>query len=112
MEKNFFVYILANKQNGILYIGFTSDLINRVLQHKEKLLGGVTSRYDVDKLVFFEAFSNQDNAMKREKQLKNKPRQLKISLIEEENPKWNDLYPGLVNAELNEEKAMELGGKI
>ena len=96
MDKKFFVYILASKRNGTLYTGFTSDLIRRVWQHKEKVVEGFTEQYDVDKLVYYEIFNDPDNAIKREKQLKDYNRQWKIDLIEKVNPEWEDLYPALV----------------
>ena len=92
MEKNYYVYILANKRNGTLYIGITSNLIKRVWEHKEKIADGFTKKYDVDKLVYVEYFRDPENAIKREKRLKKYKRQWKINLIEKDNPQWNDLY--------------------
>ena len=92
MNKNFYVYILASKRNGTLYIGITSDLIGRVWQHKEKHADGFTKKYNVDKLVYFEVFSDPENAITREKRLKKYKRQWKSNLIEKDNPQWNDLY--------------------
>ena len=92
MEKNYYVYILASKRNGTLYIGVTSNLIKRVWEHKEKVADGFTKKYDVDKLVYVEYFRGPENAIKREKRLKKYKRQWKINLIEKDNPQWKDLY--------------------
>jgi putative endonuclease len=92
MEKNYYVYILASKRNGTLYIGVTSNLIKRVWEHKEKVADGFTKKYDVDKLVYVEYFRDPENAIKREKRLKKYKRQWKINLIEKDNPQWKDLY--------------------
>ncbi|KUK78863.1 MAG: endo/excinuclease amino terminal domain protein [Microgenomates bacterium 39_7] len=90
------VYLLANKRNTVLYIGVTSDLIKRIWQHKEKLVEGFTKKYNADKLVYYEVFDNIQEAIKREKYLKGKKRQYKISLIRKKNPKMKDLYPDLL----------------
>jgi len=91
MDKNYCVYILANKRNGTLYIGISSDLIKRIWQHKEKVVGGFTKKYNVNRLVYFEQFTDPQNAIKREKRLKKYERQWKINLIEKDNPQWKDL---------------------
>jgi putative endonuclease len=90
--KTYFVYILASKLDGVLYIGFTSDLISRVYQHKEELLDGFTKRYHVKRLVYYELFNDPLLAIQREKQLKRWNRAWKIHLIEKHNPEWIDLY--------------------
>ena len=87
----YYVYILASKKSGTLYIGITNDLETRVLQHKQKINEGFTSKYDVMLLVYFESFQYINDAIKREKQLKKWNRQWKINLIEEENKEWKDL---------------------
>jgi putative endonuclease len=92
MEKNFFVYMLANQKNGTLYIGVTSDLPKRVWEHKNKVVEGFTEKYDVDKLVWFEQHDNAESAITREKQMKEWKRDWKIKRIAEMNPDWNDLY--------------------
>ena len=92
MEKNYYVYILASKRNGTLYIGVPSNLIKRVWEHKEKVADGFTKKYDVDKLLYVEYFRDPENAIKREKRLKKYKRQWKINLIEKDNPQWKDLY--------------------
>jgi putative endonuclease len=89
--KQYFVYILASKKNGVLYIGVTNDLEKRVLEHKHKLNKGFAAKYNVDKLVYFEQFSIIEEAIQREKQLKKWNRDWKIELIEKENPDWSDL---------------------
>ena len=91
----YYVYILASKKNGTLYIGVTNDLEVRVLQHKQKTNEGFTSKYDVGLLVYFETFQYINDAIKREKQLKKWNRQWKINLIEQNNPQWLDLSIGL-----------------
>ena len=87
----YFVYILASKKNTVLYIGVTNDLERRVLEHKNKINKGFTSRYNIDKLVYFEEYFNITEAIKRENQLKKWNRQWKIDLIEKDNPEWKDL---------------------
>lgn len=87
----YYVYILASKMNGTLYVGMTNDLETRVLQHKQKINEGFTSKYNVINLVYFENYQHVNDAIKREKQLKKWNRQWKINLIEEENQDWKDL---------------------
>jgi putative endonuclease len=91
----FYVYLLASKPYGTLYIGTTSDLMRRVWEHKNKIVPGFTRRYHIDRLVWFEAHQSADMALRREKQLKEWQRDWKINLIERENPHWDDLYPNL-----------------
>lgn len=90
--KVYYVYLLASKRNGTLYIGVTSDLIRRVWQHKNKALAGFTKRYDLNKLVYYESFANVNLAIRREKRLKEWQRNWKLNLIESINPEWKDLY--------------------
>ena len=90
--KNYYVYILASKRNGTLYIGVTSNLPKRVWEHKNKLVEGFTKKYKVHKLVYFEQTENVQSALLREKQLKKWKREWKLTLIEEKNPEWKDLY--------------------
>ena len=97
MDKNYYVYILASRRNGTLYIGVTSDLIKRTWEHKNKAVEGFTNRYGVDNLVYFEQFNDSENAIKREKRLKKYNRKWKLELIEKENPGWRDLYEELVS---------------
>ncbi|MDA1317349.1 MAG: GIY-YIG nuclease family protein [bacterium] len=96
MSQNYFIYILASKKNGTLYIGVTSNLIRRVWQHKEKIADGFTSQYNVSILVYYEMHSSIENAVIREKQLKAWKRKWKLDLIEQKNPLWIDLYPEII----------------
>ena len=96
--RSFYVYILASRIGGTLYIGVTNDLIRRVAEHRLKLVDDFTKKYDVNRLVHFEQFDDVENAIKREKQLKRWNRAWKIRLIEELNPNWDDLYPGIAGA--------------
>ena len=91
MADHFYVYILASKRNGTLYVGVTNDLMRRVGQHKGKLVPGFTRKYGVDRLVHAEEFSSIFEARARERTLKRWHRAWKIQLIEKENPEWNDL---------------------
>ena len=88
--KQYFVYILASPSRT-LYTGVTSDLTRRVYEHKQKLIPGFTSRYNVGLLVYFETFNTPQEAIAREKQIKGWVRRKKIALIEESNPSWQDL---------------------
>ncbi len=92
MHKEPAVYILANKKNGTLYVGVTSNLIQRIYQHKYDLVGGFTRKYQVHRLVYFEVHNDMEAAIIREKQIKKWNRDWKIELITEQNPEWNDLY--------------------
>jgi putative endonuclease len=92
MEKVFCVYIMTNQPRGTLYIGVTSDLPKRVWQHKNKVVEGFTAEYELDQLVYYERCSDAEQAILREKRLKNWKRQWKLQLIENNNPKWDDLY--------------------
>lgn len=94
-EKQFWVYILASRIGGTLYIGVTSQLLGRVWQHREGVVAGFTRRYGVHRLVWFEEHGTAEFAIRREKQLKEWRRAWKIRLIEETNPDWDDLWPGL-----------------
>ena len=96
MDKQGYVYILASKPNGTLYIGVTSNAVARVWQHREKLVKGFTEKYTVDRLVWFESCDSIVGAIAREKQLKKWNRDWKIRLIVDANPDWNDLYPTLI----------------
>ena len=89
------VYLLASKFYGTIYVGVTSSLIGRIHQHRTNAARGFTSRYAVYRLVRFELFEDMDAAIAREKQIKNWHRPRKINLIESENPRWDDLAPGL-----------------
>jgi putative endonuclease len=91
MEASFFVYILASKRNGTLYVGVTNNLVRRLSEHKAKLVPGFTRKYVVDQLVYFEAFDSILEARARERSLKSWRRAWKIALIEKLNPDWRDL---------------------
>lgn len=96
MREQFYVYIMANKKRGVIYIGFSGDLIGRVWQHKNKVdPNSFTARYNLKKLVYYEIYGDPATALQREKQLKKWKRQWKIELIEQDNPNWNDLYDDL-----------------
>ena len=90
--KQSYIYILTNKNNTVLYTGVTSDLKRRVYEHKQKFVKSFTSKYNIDKLVYYEAFDDIYNAITREKQIKAGSRQKKIDLINRRNEKWADLY--------------------
>jgi putative endonuclease len=89
------VYILASEYNGSLYVGVTSNLVGRVLQHRDGTFDGYTKRYGIHRLVYFEVADTMGAAIAREKQLKRYRREWKRNLIERENPAWNDLAVGL-----------------
>ena len=95
MPKQYYVYIMTNSKNTVLYVGVTSDLIKRVYEHKAKLADGFTSRYNVVKLVYYEVFEDIENAILREKQIKAGSRQKKVRLIDSTNREWHDLYDAL-----------------
>jgi putative endonuclease len=90
----YYVYIITNKANAVLYIGVTSDLVGRLHQHKLKLYKGFSAQYNCNKLVYFEEYQWIEDAIAREKQLKAGPRQNKIDLIVVNNPTWGDLSVG------------------
>ena len=89
------VYLLASKRNGTLYAGVTSNLIQRVWQHKQHLVEGFTKKYDVTQLVWYELHPTMETAIQREKQIKRWKRAWKLKLIEDSNPDWMDLYEEL-----------------
>jgi putative endonuclease len=96
--RQYYVYILASKIGGTLYIGVTNNLVRRVYEHREKLVDGFTKRYGVAKLVYYEAHSDVEAAITREKQMKKWNRAWKVRLIEESNPNWDDLYNQIAKA--------------
>ena len=91
----YYVYIMASRPNGTLYIDMTNDLIRRVYEHKEGLADGFTKRYGVKTLVYYEIHETAEQALRREKTLKRWLRDWKIALIENDNPYWDDLYQQL-----------------
>lgn len=90
--KQYYIYILTNQTNRTLYIGITSNLQKRIWEHKNKVTQGFSSKYNLNKLIYFELFDNPEAAIKREKRLKFWLRKWKEELITKANPKWNDLY--------------------
>jgi putative endonuclease len=94
---SYFVYILASRRNGTLYIGSSHDLIGRTYQHKNKMADGFTKKYNVKTLVYYEHADCKEGALLREKQLKEWRRKWKLELIEKFNPEWKDLYDDLIN---------------
>jgi putative endonuclease len=98
MKKHrYYIYILASKKYGALYIGVTNDLSRRLFEHKEGLIEGYTKEHDIKQLVYVEVFDYVDQAIKREKDLKKWKREWKIELIMKSNPEWKDLYEELHN---------------
>jgi len=96
----YYVYLLSSDKYGTLYLGVTNDVVRRVYEHKSKAAIGFTSRYSIDKLVWFEIYDDAVNAIAREKELKKWRRNWKIRLIEESNPQWIDLYPQIAAGHL------------
>ncbi len=92
---SYFVYLMASRRHGTLYLGVTNDLVRRAYEHKTKTVPGFMSRYGVDRLVWLEPHDDVEAAIVREKELKKWRRDWKIRLIEESNPNWHDLYEGI-----------------
>ena len=96
-QKHYYVYIITNKRNTVLYVGVTSRLLERIQQHKEKQdKNSFTAKYNIDKLVYFEEYGDAYTAISREKQMKNLLRKKKIDLVEKMNSKWKDLVEELL----------------
>ena len=95
MERPYYVYIMTNKNNTVLYTGVTNDLIRRVYEHKQKLIDGFTRKYNITKLVYFEVFRDIRSAITREKRIKGGSRAKKVELINRINSEWKDLYNSL-----------------
>ena len=95
MHKQYYVYIITNKGNTVLYTGVTNNLKKRAFEHKEKVTEGFTQKYKISKLVYYEIFDDIGNALLREKQIKAGSRHKKIELINELNKEWRDLYEEL-----------------
>lgn len=103
MQQSGYFYIMTNTHNSVLYCGATTDLYNRVLEHRNKIFqNSFTSRYNIDKLVYFEAYTFAGDAFQREKQMKAGSRKKKIDLIRSMNPQWEDLFPKLANGGIEE----------
>jgi putative endonuclease len=95
MEKQYYVYIMTNKRNTVLYTGITNDLGKRTYEHKEKLVEGFTKKYNINKLIYYEVSNDVESAISREKQIKSGSRAKKINLVNSMNPEWKDLYDDL-----------------
>jgi putative endonuclease len=95
MERQYYVYIMTNKNNTVLYTGVTNDLRRRVYEHKNKLVDGFTKKYNITKLIYFEMCRDAVGSISREKQIKAGSRTKKIALINTTNPEWRDLYDEL-----------------
>jgi len=93
----YYVYILSNNNNSVLYIWVTNDLIRRISEHKEGIIEWFTSKYRVKKLVYYEDFTEVKEAIEREKKLKKRHRKWKEDLINKNNPNWNDLYESIIS---------------
>jgi len=98
-EYNYYIYILANKKNGTLYIGVTNNILKRTFEHKDKKIDGFTKKYGISKLVYYEHYKDIESAITREKYLKKWNRKWKINLIEKENKNWEDLYEKILKSE-------------
>lgn len=96
MSKEYYIYLITNKKLNVLYTGVTNNLIRRIYEHKNKLLDGFTKKYNVDRLIYFEAYSEINDAILREKQIKGWSRKKKNDLINTINPQWKDLYDTLI----------------
>jgi putative endonuclease len=94
--KHYYVYILASRKNGTLYVGVTSDLIKRIYEHKQNFIEGFTNKYNVHALVYYEVHNDIEKAIIREKQIKRWNRRWKLRLIEEMNSEWRDLYNEMI----------------
>ena len=92
MNKHYYLYMMTNNYNTVLYTGVTNDLQRRVYEHKSKLIEGFTKKYNITKLVYYEVYEDAYTAISREKQIKAGSRQKKIDLVNSLNPEWKDLY--------------------
>ena len=108
--RSFYVYILANRIGGTLYIGVTNDLVRRVYEHKSAVAESFARDHDVNRLVYFECFEDIEAAIHREKRLKKWTRAWKIALIEKDNPNWIDLYPEISGGEQGYFSEREVSG--
>jgi putative endonuclease len=92
---NYFVYIIASRKDGAIYIGVSNDIVRRIYEHRNKVVPGFASKYNITRLVWFEMYDDPISAISREKELKKWKRSWKIQLIEKQNPQWNDLYDSI-----------------
>jgi len=93
----YYVYVLASRKDGAIYIGATNDIVRRVFEHRQKAVPGFTTKYNITRRVWFEVYDDPASAITREKELKEWRRDWKIQLIEKENPHWLDLYESICN---------------
>ncbi|MCK1756608.1 GIY-YIG nuclease family protein [Bradyrhizobium sp. 137] len=93
----YYVYILASRRDGAIYVGITNDLVRRVYEHRIKAVPGFTTKYNITRLVWFETYDDPIAAISREKELKKWKRAWKTDLIEKDNPNWDDLYESICN---------------
>jgi putative endonuclease len=93
----YYVYILASRKDGAMYVGVTNDIIRRIYEHRTKAVPGFTAKYNITRLVWFEIYDDPVSAISREKELKKWKRAWKIQLIESQNPRWDDLYESICN---------------
>ena len=91
----YYVYILASRKDGAIYVGITSDLVRRTYEHRTKAVPGFTAKYNITRLVWFEIYDDPISAISREKELKKSKRAWKVQLIEAQNPQWDDLYESI-----------------
>jgi len=91
-DRQYYIYIMTNKGNTVLYTGVTNDLKRRAYEHKQKLVEGFTKRYDITKLIYYEPFYDAEDAIRREEQIKGGSRRKKLELVNGLNPEWRDLY--------------------
>jgi putative endonuclease len=94
--KQYYIYILTNQYHTVFYVGVTNNLIRRVYEHKNKLVKGFTAKYNINKLIYYEVFSDVRDAIYREKQIKSWSRKKKIEMVEKFNPEWKDLYEEII----------------
>ncbi|HOH38202.1 MAG TPA: GIY-YIG nuclease family protein [Spirochaetota bacterium] len=92
----YYIYMIANRNNNVLYIGVTNNLKRRVFEHREKLVEGFSSKYNCCKLVWYEQTNNIESAIQKEKQMKKWKREYKSNIINEMNPQWNDLFEDIL----------------
>jgi len=95
-DENYYLYIIASKKNGTLYIGVTNDLVKRIYEHKQNAVNGFTKKYNVHTLVYYKVHRDIEETIMKEKQMKKWNRKWKVRIIEEKNPEWKDLYDEII----------------
>jgi putative endonuclease len=95
-DENYYLYIIASKKNGTLYIGVTNDLVKRIYEHKQNAVNGFTKKYNVHTLVYYKVHRDIEETILKEKQMKKWNRKWKVRIIEEKNPEWKDLYDEII----------------